>query len=136
MKRQKAVTAALRTGEISRQRRGLRWEDEIEERMEGWRKEEKPWCCGMRVGGDVFYVTAVPYCPQKMSLCPWEAALRGETHLSDCIYRDVPWPHPDEPGRPPTALCLPTLALIVSPKTYKGLDLSATHLYFGKRLCI
>lgn len=57
---------------------------------------------------DVFYVTAVPYCPQKMSSCPWEAALRGETHLSDRIYRDVLWPHPEEPGRRPTALCLPT----------------------------
>ncbi|CAB1458606.1 unnamed protein product [Pleuronectes platessa] len=58
--------------------------------------------------GDVFYVTAVPYCPQKMSLCPWEAALRGQTHLSDRIYRDVVWPDPEEPGRRPSALRLPT----------------------------
>lgn len=43
-----------------------------------------------------------------MSLCPWEAALRGETHLSDRIYRDVLWPDPEEPGRCPTALCLLT----------------------------
>ena len=72
MKWQKAVTAALRTWEISRER-----EWEMEGRMERWRKEEK--------GGAVFYVTAVPYCPQKMSLCPWEAELGGGSHLSDHI---------------------------------------------------
>lgn len=98
MKRQKAVTAALRTREISREREG--WKERGKER------DHRTAAC--RGVGDVFYVTAVPYCPQKMSLCPWEAALRGETHLSDRIYRDVLWPDPEEPGRRPTALCLPT----------------------------
>lgn len=103
MKRQKA--AALRTREISRGREGGR-ECKIEGRMERRRRGEGARSCS--VSGGVFYVTAVPYCPQKMSLCPWEAALRGETHLSDRIYRDVLWPDPEEAGRRPTALCLPT----------------------------
>lgn len=72
------------------------------------RKEATELKCVRVCVEDVFYVTAVPYCPQKMSSCPWEAALRGETHLSDRIYRDVLWPHPEEPGRRPAALCLPT----------------------------
>lgn len=64
-----------------------------------------------------FSVTAVPYCPQKMSLYPWEATLRGDTHLSNHIYWDVLWLDLEEPFRRPTALFLtaPT-AHIVSPQ--------------------
>lgn len=36
-------------------------------------------------GFDVLDVAAVPYCPQKCRSALGEAALRGGTHLSDCI---------------------------------------------------
>lgn len=83
MKRQKAVTAALRTREISREREraGNGGKDGEREKRRGTTELQS-----VRGEGNVFYVTAVPYCPQKMSLCPWEAALRGEPHLSDRIY--------------------------------------------------
>lgn len=80
--------------------------------------------------GNVFYVTAVPYCPQKMSLCPWEAALGGETHLSDRIYRDVLWPDPEKPARCPSTLRLPTNTpqpRLFPRKSNNMLELSATQ---------
>lgn len=56
-------------------------------------------------GGNVSYVRAVSRCPRKMSLCPWEAELGGEIHLSDHIQLNVPWLDPEEPGAPLHFVC-------------------------------
>lgn len=73
-----------------------------------------------------FYATAVPYCPQKMSVCPWEEALQGATHLSDCIYQDVPWPHPEKPRRVLLrCVCPPTPVTLIVPHSAQP----KTHLY-------
>lgn len=73
-----------------------------------WNKEKKdrPWRCSMCL---MLSVTVV----LKMLVCPLEAALQAGTQLSNCIYPDDVCPHPEKPGRCPTAPCLPPTSLTV-----------------------
>lgn len=116
MKRQKAVTAALRTGEISRER-----------------EREGPQNCTVSGGREMFSMSLQFHivsrkCHSALGRQRSEASLICLTAFTEMFCGQIPR---SLGGVPLHFVCPPTpLTLIVSHKTYNRPDLSATQFLF------